>query len=98
VQPCCISDGGGPPEAAVQAGASNHHKLRVCLAKCRLSPEHRQLAIDGRTRFAKLSIDDGKKVEIAAIDPDFNRGLQPLSLMEYAGRFLNSLTSFPLPG
>jgi len=27
--------------------------------------------IDGRPRFAKLSIDDVKKVEIAAIDPDF---------------------------
>jgi hypothetical protein len=27
--------------------------------------------IDGRPWFAKLSIDDGKKVEIAAIDPDF---------------------------
>ena len=30
--------------------------------------------IDGRPRFAKPSIDDGKKVEIAAIDPDFDRG------------------------
>jgi hypothetical protein len=27
--------------------------------------------IDGRPRFAKPSIDDGQKVEIAAIDPDF---------------------------
>ncbi len=27
--------------------------------------------IDGRPRFAKLSINDGKKVKIAAIDPDF---------------------------
>ena len=27
--------------------------------------------IDGRPRFAKPSIDDGRKVEIAAIDPDF---------------------------
>ena len=70
----------------------------VSLANCYLSPEYRHLTIDGRPRFAKLSIDDGKKVEIAAIDPDFNRGLQPLSLMEYAGRFLNSLTSFRLPG
>ncbi len=32
------------------------------------------LHIDGRPRFAKLSIDDGKKVEIAAIYPDFHRG------------------------
>ena len=30
--------------------------------------------IDGRPWFAKLSIDDGKKVEIAAIDTDFDRG------------------------
>jgi hypothetical protein len=27
--------------------------------------------IDGRPRFAKHSINDGKQVEIAAIDPDF---------------------------
>jgi len=27
--------------------------------------------IDGRPRFAKLSIDNVEKVEIAAIDPDF---------------------------
>ena len=27
--------------------------------------------IDGRPHFAKLSIDDGKQVKIAAIDPDF---------------------------
>ena len=45
--------------------------------------------IDGRPRFAKPSIDDDKKVKIAAIDPDFNRGTRPLSLMEYAGRHLN---------
>ena len=32
--------------------------------------------IDGRPRFAKPSIDDGKKVEIAAIDPDFRSGPQ----------------------
>jgi hypothetical protein len=30
-----------------------------------------QLNIDGRPRFAKLSIDNVEKVEIAAIDPDF---------------------------
>lgn len=28
-------------------------------------------------------------MEIAAIDPDFDRGHKPLSLMEYAGRRLN---------
>ena len=28
--------------------------------------------IDGRPHFAKLSIDDGKQVKIAAIDPDFS--------------------------
>ena len=27
--------------------------------------------IDGRPRFVKRSIDDGEKVKIAAIDPDF---------------------------
>jgi hypothetical protein len=27
--------------------------------------------IDGRPRFVEQSIDDGDKVEIAAIDPDF---------------------------
>ena len=27
--------------------------------------------IDGRPHFAKHSINDGKQVEIAAIDPDF---------------------------
>ena len=53
--------------------------------------------IDGRPRFAKLSIDDGKKVEIAAIDPDFRARLPPQSLMEFAGRILISLTSFSLP-
>ena len=31
--------------------------------------------IDGRPRFAKHSINDGEKVKIAAIDPDFARGL-----------------------
>ena len=37
-----------------------------------------------------------KKVEIAAIHPDFGAAM-PLSLMEYAGRFLITLTSFSLP-
>ena len=40
--------------------------------------------IDGRPRFAKLSIDDGGKVQIAAIDPDFAGGFLPPSLMESA--------------
>jgi hypothetical protein len=52
--------------------------------------------IDGRPHFAKPSIADGKKVRIAAIDPDFQLRRQPLSLMECAGRFLNSLSSFSL--
>ena len=52
--------------------------------------------IDGRPRFAKHSFDDVKQVKIAAIDPDFQSRLQPLSLMEFAGRCLNSLTSFSL--
>jgi hypothetical protein len=46
--------------------------------------------------FAKHSIRFGKEVEIAAIHPDFGAA-KPLSLMEYAGRFLISLTSFSLP-
>jgi len=62
-----------------------------------LSAENDNLVIDGRRRFAKPSNDEGKQVKITAIDPDFNRGLQPQSLMKYAGRFLNSLMGFPLP-
>jgi hypothetical protein len=53
--------------------------------------------IDGRPSFAKPSFHDFKRVKIAAIDPDFIRGYLPLSLMEYAGRLLNSLSSFSLP-
>jgi hypothetical protein len=53
--------------------------------------------IDGRPRFAKHSFNDDKKVKIAAIDPDFESRLQPLSLMEFAGRCLYSLTSFYAP-
>jgi hypothetical protein len=34
-------------------------------------PKRQTVDIDGRPRFAKLSIDNVKKVEIAAIDPDF---------------------------
>jgi len=40
--------------------------------------------------------DSGKEVEIAAIHPDFCAA-EPLSLMEFAGRVLISLTSFSLP-
>jgi len=39
-----------------------------------------QSLIDGRPRFAKLSIDGGGKVQIAAIDPDFAGGFLPPSL------------------
>ncbi len=46
--------------------------------------------------LASVAINDGKQVKIAAIDPDFKSRLQPLSLMEFAGRFLNSLTSSSL--
>jgi len=31
----------------------------------------RAFVIDGRTRFVKRSLNDGEKVKIAAIDPDF---------------------------
>jgi hypothetical protein len=33
--------------------------------------ENDHLDIDGRPRFAKPSIDEGRQVKIAAIDPDF---------------------------
>lgn len=53
--------------------------------------------IDGRPPIVKPSIDDGRQVEIAAIDPDFRiEATMPLSLMEFAGRCLYSLSSFPL--
>ena len=48
--------------------------------------------IDGRPCFAKHSIDDVKEVEIAAIDPDSDRGYSPWSLMEYAGRCLYTIS------
>ena len=40
--------------------------------KATCSPILKFSVIDGRPHFAKLSIDDGKKVKIAAIDPDFD--------------------------
>jgi len=36
-----------------------------------LSRAEASTPIDGRPRFVKRSIDDGEKVKIAAIDPDF---------------------------
>ena len=45
------------------------------LIECHSVPIDRNIIefshIDGRPRFAKLSIDDSKQVKIAAIDPDF---------------------------
>jgi hypothetical protein len=38
---------------------------------CIIPFPNKTLDIDGRPRFAKLSIDNVEKVEIAAIDPDF---------------------------
>ena len=52
--------------------------------------------IHGRPLFAKHSSRFRKEVEIAAIHPDFGAA-KPLSLMEFAGRVLISLTSFSLP-
>ncbi len=52
--------------------------------------------IHGRSLFAKHSIRFRKEIEIAAIHPDFG-AVKPLSLMEFAGRVLISLTSFSLP-
>jgi hypothetical protein len=37
----------------------------------RQTVDRQTVDIDGRPRFAKLSIDNVEKVEIAAIDPDF---------------------------
>ena len=45
--------------------------------------------IHGRPRFAKHSVDDGEKVEIAPIHPDFS-----LSLMESADRVLSKAAHF----
>ena len=45
-----------------------------------------RLHMDGRPRFAKLSIVTGRQVEIAAMDPDSDRGRNLGSLMEYAGQ------------
>jgi hypothetical protein len=36
-----------------------------------VSSEAASVVIDGRPRFVKRSLDDGEKVKIAAIDPDF---------------------------
>ena len=35
--------------------------------------------------YAKLIIDDGSKVKIAPVHPDFGWGFWPLSLMGFAG-------------
>jgi hypothetical protein len=50
----------------------------------------------GRPCLPSAQFDSGKEVEIAAIHPDFCAA-EPLSLMEFAGRVLISLTSFSLP-
>jgi hypothetical protein len=52
--------------------------------------------IHGRPCLPSTQSDSGKEVEIAAIHPDFGAAT-PLSLMEFAGRVLISLTSFLLP-
>jgi hypothetical protein len=53
--------------------------------------------VDGRPCLAKVSVNDVKQMKIAGIGPDFRSRLPPLSLMEFAGRFLISLTSFKRP-
>ncbi len=60
-------------------------RIQKCIVWLQAERKHLRV-IDGRPRFAKPSIDDGKKVKNAAIDPDFDRGHKPLSLMEYADR------------
>jgi hypothetical protein len=54
------------------------------------------LHIHGRPSLPSTQSHNGKKVKNAAIHPDFGAAM-PLSLMEYAGRFLINLTSFSLP-
>ncbi len=44
------------------------------------------LAVHGRPRFAKLSVDEGMKARIAPVHPDFGAARWPLSLMGFAGR------------
>ena len=45
--------------------------LQPLLAADRTGASMRAFVIDGRTRFVKRSLNDGEKVKIAAIDPDF---------------------------
>jgi hypothetical protein len=75
-------------EAGTSGFSSAAFRLVVPLPK----PWHRWSPL-----VCQAFIDDGKKVEIAAIDPDFESRQQPLSLMEYAGRFLNRTSSSRLP-
>jgi len=46
-------------------------KHAIALARLPALSNNQTLDIDGRLRFAKLSIDNVEKVEIAAINPDF---------------------------
>ena len=61
-------------EARLDQNIQNTNK-KTGIKKCRRNENNFNVEffnIDGRPRFTKLSIDDGKKIKIAAIDPDFN--------------------------
>ena len=53
------------------AAVSSMSEFRAALQPCRASKKINQVPIDGRPRFVKRSLNDGEKVKIAAIDPDF---------------------------
>ena len=60
---------------AEQAGKSTRgERLLISLSHAPVYDMQLIVNIDGRPWFAKLSISDVQQVEIAAIDPDFDRG------------------------
>ncbi len=70
---------------------------RVADAEVLQSPGGGVAPAFGRPRFAKHSIDDDEKVEIAVIDPDCIEALKPVSLMECADRRPISRAEFRFP-
>ena len=71
---CCP----GPPESLVVPTCIGTQAHREQVLSEKRPPFPRIQAIDGRPHFAKLSIDDGKQEEIAAIDPDFEWDVAPV--------------------
>jgi len=72
------------------------YELQKCSAKTRSTARVAFSHIHGRPCLPSAQFVSGKEAEIAAIHPDFVAA-EPLSLMEFAGRVLISLTSFSLP-